>query len=161
MRGPRLRQLPANRARADIDGPQSPLRLRVRRRTLRSAQVRLAGLPFSCIAFRVDATLLERLDVIKARRRVERPRKSIRRSILRRADLRARWRGLLVGKEDGSPVGSDPAGPRQFLDERFGQEQRAVAAIEETRLLPRGRVLRVTTAAEQRASAPPPRSHLT
>src|SRR5437660_10310512 len=116
MRGPRLWQLPANRARADIDGPQSPLRLGVRRRTLRSAQVRLAGLPFSCIAFRVDATVLERLEVITARRRVERPRKSIGRSIFRSADLRARWRRPLVGKEDGTPVRSVPAVLSQLID---------------------------------------------
>ena len=126
----RLDQFPSNRSRADVDGLQNPLRLRIGSRTFRAAQICLTDLPLSSVTLGVDAAFLKRLYVIQAGRGIEGGRKPVGRSILRRADLGACLRRLLVRQLDGTAIRSDPPCPSQVLDKLFRQERFSVSAIE-------------------------------
>src|SRR5258708_21323496 len=125
-----LRQLPRHLSRPDVGRAQDPLRLGLGRRALGSAQVGPSALPLPLVALGVDAALLDRLQVIETGRGVEGRRVPVGRAVLRGTHLRPRRRRLLTRNLHGTAVGADTGGPGQVPDERLGQEQRAVAAIE-------------------------------
>src|SRR5207247_2944686 len=83
-----LRQRPHNRAGANVERLQHSLRLWIGGRALRAAQVRLAGLPFSSVALRVDAAFFERLHVVETGRGVKSRPERLARAILTRDELR-------------------------------------------------------------------------